>query len=742
MPVFSRKLPGILFCAALLCGATVARGTVFATVRGIVHDQQHMPIEGAEVRLEAVESEWSQTASTDADGRFHFDAVPMGEYRIRIKRSGFRDLEQTLELRSSAAPVLHFQMQVAGVYQTIVVSGAAGSVSTESSTTEQLISRQAIENSPGANRTNSLAAIANTVPGAYLVHDQLHIRGGHQVSWLVDGVPVPNTNIASNVGPQFDPKDIDYIEVQRGGFAAEYGDRTYSVFNVIPRSGFERSNEGQLLVSFGSLNQTNDYLSFGSHTSRFAYYAGINGNRTDLGLEPPTADGLHGNSNGVGGFSSLIFNATRTDQLRFTASLRHDFFQVPNSPADQLAGTRDAQTERDAFVNFSWLHTFSPGALLTISPFYHYNRAEFAGGPNDMPFTTVDDRSSHYAGGQASLGVVRGRHNARFGVYAFGQKDSQTFGLVANDGSGTNFSQRVKPSGQLEAIFLGDQFRITNWLTVNGGVRMTHYAGSVSENAADPRVGAALCIPYLGWVFRASYSRTYQAPPLDTLSGSILQFAANQGAVFLPLHGERDEQTELGLAIPFRGWTFDFAQFHNRARNFFDHDVLGNSNIFVPLTIQTARIRAYEITMRSPLLFHRGRVHLAYSRQVAQGRGGVTGGLNGGGSPGPGYFFLDHDQRHTLASGFEAQLPWRSMFSANAAFGSGFLDGNGPQHKPTHTTVDLAISKSIGERITLGLTALNIADRRYLLDDSNTFGGTHFNYPREIIGSIRFRFHY
>ena len=83
--------------------------------------------------------------------------------------------------------------------------------------------------------------ITGHVPGSFVVHDQLHIRGGHQVSWLLDGVPVPNTSIASNVGPQFDPKDIDSIEVQRGGYSAEYGDRTFGVFNVVTRSGFERN---------------------------------------------------------------------------------------------------------------------------------------------------------------------------------------------------------------------------------------------------------------------------------------------------------------------------------------------------------------------------------------------------------------------------------------------------------------------------------------------------------------------
>jgi len=92
-----------------------------------------------------------------------------------------------------------------------------------SSTTATLISRAQIAQTPGADQSNSLAMITSSVPSAYMVHDQLHIRGGHQVSWLLDGVPVLIRIIASNVGPQFDPKGIDYLEVQRGGYDAEYG---------------------------------------------------------------------------------------------------------------------------------------------------------------------------------------------------------------------------------------------------------------------------------------------------------------------------------------------------------------------------------------------------------------------------------------------------------------------------------------------------------------------------------------
>jgi hypothetical protein len=35
-----------------------------------------------------------------------------------------------------------------------------------------------------------------------------------------------------------------------------------------------------------------------------------------------------------------------------------------------------------------------------------------------------------------------------------------------------------------------------------------------------------------------------------------------------------------------------------------------------------------------------------------------------------------------------------------------------------------------------------LANRRFLLDNSLTFGGTHFSNPREIFVQVRYRFHY
>ncbi|HSM77990.1 MAG TPA: TonB-dependent receptor, partial [Bryobacteraceae bacterium] len=508
--------------------------------------------------------------------------------------------------------------------------------------------------------------------------------------------------------------------------------------------GFERNSEGEFFTTFGTLNQTNDQVNFGSHTEKFAYFGSVNGNRSDYGLQTPGPDILHDRVWGLGGMGSLIYNRDANNQFRFITSLRSDDYQIPNDQDAQAAGIRDVERERDALASFSWIHTFQPGLLLTVSPFYHYNRANYDGDPNDTPISTTQHRGSQYAGAQIALAAVTARHNATAGIYGFGQNDDESVSLIANDGSGFSVAQDRATSGHLEALFLEDQYKALSWLTLTGGVRLTHFTGAISENAASPRAGAAIRIPHLNWVFRGFWGRYYQAPPLSTVTGPLLEFAVSQGLGFIPLRGERDEEHQFGLTIPLRGWALEVNNYHQRARNYFDHNAIGNSNVFFPLTVDGARLYGWEVTIRSPQLFHRGEVYLAYAYAHAEGSGAVSGGLTDFSPPTSGYFLLDHDQRHTLHAGFNFRLPYRMTTGGNLYYGSGFTDGSSdvPAHLQEHTTFDFSIGKSLWENITVSLTALNLANRRFLLDNSETFGGTHYADPREIYVQLRYRFHY
>ncbi len=756
--------------AAVLFVASAAFANDYGAVRGVVHDPQHRPIQDAMVMLRAKSSDWAKSVTTNATGEFQLNAVPLGDYSVSVASQGFEQTSQDVVVISGSVPVVHFQLRVASANEKVIVSASPAVVATDSFTPTTLISRLDIQRTPGADQTNSLAMITDYVPGAYVTHDMLHMRGGHQTTWLLDGVPVINTAIAQNLGPQFDPEDMDYVEVDRGSYGAEFGDRTYGVFNVVPRTGFERNNQAELVVSGGNFYQTNDALSFGSHTQRFAYYASLDANRSNLGLQPPVGIVVHDAVNGVGGFGSFIYNVDPSNQLRLITSARRDYFQIPydpypndieNSPGSNQyspsTGLRDGQHEADAGVLFSWVHTFNSHLMATVSPFHHYNSGDYASRPTDTPIATTENRSATYAGGQATFAANYQKNDLQVGFVSFYQSDSQFFGAVFNDGSGNApIADSEHPNANLEAFYIDEKFKPFSWMMLSVGMRPTRFsegnfaAGSpppVSESAIGPRFGATFTIPKLQWTLRGFYGHYYQAPPIESVSGpALIDYAHGQSLGFLPLHGERDEEHQFGVTIPYRGWVLDADTFKTEAANFLDHNNIGASNIFFPITVSEALIRGWELTLRSPRLAHRVQLHLAYSNQIAEGSGTITGGLTDF-TLAPGLTPLDHDQRNTLNTGGDINLPWRSYASTNIYYGSGFTNafpgapysGN---YLPQHTTFDLSLGKDFGERFSVSLTALNVANRRVEEDNSLTFGGYHWNLPRQIYFQVRFRFDY
>jgi hypothetical protein len=286
-------------------------------------------------------------------------------------------------------------------------------------------------------------------------------------------------------------------------------------------------------------------------------------------------------------------------------------------------------------------------------------------------------------------------------------------------------------------------------LTIIAGLRQSHFTADIVENATDPRTGIAIKVPRLNWVFRAFYGKYYQAPPLATATGPVAGLAASQGFSFAPLHGERDEEHQFGVTIPYRGWDLDADTYETIASNWLDHNNIGESNLFWPITWDAALIQGWELTLRSPRVWRYGQFHLAYANQIAQATSPITGGLLF--SIPPGYAPVDHDQRNTLNFGFNATLPWQTLASTNVYYGSGFTNGEfgvagdpytNDAYLPGHTTFDISVGKSFLEKYSVSVTALNVANRRVELDNSLTFGGFHWNDPRQIYVEFRYRFHY
>ncbi len=742
----------LLFLVLLLPARSWA--AAYGSVSGIVRDSSDQPVGRANAVLESA-AHAILRRRTDSQGRFDFPKVAIGHYMLTISRNGFASLSQPVTVEAGYFPFATIVLKPSSQLAEVEVKATRELPVVASVTPITLVSQEDIENTPGATNVNSLAMITDYVPGAYEAHDMLHMDGGHQTNWLIDGVEVPNTNIAENLGPAIDPEDIQTLGIERSSYAADEGDRTYGIFNVIPKSGFSSDNQADLDVTAGNFGQTDDYASAASHTSDTAYYVSVEGNRSNLGLETPDSEVIHDDSQGYGAFTNIQYVPSAQDEVRFVAQLRQDVYQIPDcitplADDPQCIGQfGDVQSEGDDFAVLSWAHTFTNNAVLTSSVMYHFERADYDGGADDYPTITTYHHSSQYEGAQENLRMSFSHNHLEAGVSGFAQQDQADFNLAYANGSSPTLTELESPTGGLVAAWVQDTFEAAHWLNLSAGLRETYFQGDVTENATDPRLGATVLLPHLNWVLSAFWGKYYQAPPLETLSGPLVGYATASDTAYLPLHGERDTERQFGVTIPVQGWSIEADYFVTEATNFLDHNPLGESDIFLPITDQGALIEGRELTVRSPPFWPYGQVHLSYSNQTADCYGPITGGLVVPGTQ-CGYpaIALDHDQRNTLNLGYNVNLPGQFFVGSNLSVNSGLSNGFAepptyePSHLPSYALLDLTVGRNITRDLSVSLTGLNVTNRHLLTDNSLTFGGVHWNDPFQIYAELHYKFHY
>ena len=203
-------------------------------------------------------------------------------------------------------------------------------------------------------------------------------------------------------------------------------------------------------------------------------------------------------------------------------------------------------------------------------------------------------------------------HDFSAGLYSFFQSENDLFGLTVNDGSSGSVPNALSSTnaGLLEFHF-SDHLHLGRYVTLLGGMRISDYHGGLTESAAYPRIGATAEIPRLHWIFRGFYGHFFQPAPVETVSSGLLNYVQGQSGenAFVPLHSERDEEHQLGVQIPLKGWTVDIDNFKNRINNFLDHANVGESNLYFPIAVDGALVRAWELSLKSPQLAHAGQFH-------------------------------------------------------------------------------------------------------------------------------------
>ena len=113
---------GWCVCFLSILSGIASGANIFGSLRGIIHDPHHRPVQGAMVMLHAKSSDWSRTANSSANGEFEFGTVPLGEYTVSVANPGFVQAVQSVTVRTNSEPVLHFSLKVESANETVTVS--------------------------------------------------------------------------------------------------------------------------------------------------------------------------------------------------------------------------------------------------------------------------------------------------------------------------------------------------------------------------------------------------------------------------------------------------------------------------------------------------------------------------------------------------------------------------------------------------------------------------------------------
>jgi len=222
-------------------------------VTGLVTDPSGSVVGGAKVTVTNSQTNVARETATNSAGNYAFPALQPGLYDVRAEMRGFEaEVRKGVELQVEQTARIDFHLQIGAVTQTVVVSGGASLLNTESATVGTVIDHDRIVDMPLNGRSfTSLIALspnvafnsvanggqASTRQGGDRTTQEIFVAGARReyLNFTLDGVE--NTDPGFNtyaVLPSIDA--LQEFKVEAGVYPAESGHREIQI-NVTTLSG-------------------------------------------------------------------------------------------------------------------------------------------------------------------------------------------------------------------------------------------------------------------------------------------------------------------------------------------------------------------------------------------------------------------------------------------------------------------------------------------------------------------------
>jgi hypothetical protein len=228
-----------------------AQGVQTGTLRGLVRDQQSLPVPGVTVTVTSPNLQGSRSAVTDEAGAYVLPQLPAGDYQVMYQLSGFAGVTERARIALGLPVDLNVTMRAGNIVEEVrVVAETPAPIATP--TVGLNIKQDEVE---ALAATRTIVGISQLAPA---VSDHSPQGGGAQVVingafafdnvFMVNGVDI-NDNLFAQPQNLFIEDAIQETQVLTSGISAEYGRFSGGVINAITKSG-GNSFSGSWRVNF------------------------------------------------------------------------------------------------------------------------------------------------------------------------------------------------------------------------------------------------------------------------------------------------------------------------------------------------------------------------------------------------------------------------------------------------------------------------------------------------------------
>jgi hypothetical protein len=272
--------------------------TQLATVSGTITDASGAVVPSASVTIASQATGLKRSALTDTAGQYRFAGLPIGNYSLRIEKTGFQSqVREGVDLASAAEVTINSQLAIGDISQQTTVSANVAAIDNTTSTISGLLPEQSLAELPLDNR-DLFSAVAlepgvapNPSSGPSLLSSgnsgQVAINGirPNMTNVLIDGMdatdPVFGYSPAGASGFFLGLNELAEVRVLTQTFNAEYGGHGGAVIEMISKSGSNQFHGSLWELYRGASLDAKNYFDLGGNPIpqfvRNQFGAGIGG---------------------------------------------------------------------------------------------------------------------------------------------------------------------------------------------------------------------------------------------------------------------------------------------------------------------------------------------------------------------------------------------------------------------------------------------------------------------------------